>query len=203
MIDIKMSIAVISLIGFLASCDPSQVERAVQVPVGTPQTAEDYLAWGDAYASAQRWHEAISYYDQSIQLNPDYAEAYNNRGYAYYWSYDGDKAIADFDRAIALRLDYAYAYNSRGAAYMAGGDSERAIEDFNRALALQPDLAQAYTNRGNAYLKTGQIGRAIADFTHGKKLPILPLVCFAGLLMLMAFAGYRTVGWIRARSVKR
>lgn len=108
--------------------------------------------------------EAISVYDQAINLKPDFAEAYCNRGSAKCNLSQYDAAIADFDWAINLKPDYAEAYYNRGSAKGNLGDYEAAIVDFDQAIGLNPNDAAAYTNRGSAKGMLGQPKAAVADF---------------------------------------
>ena len=99
---------------------------------------------GAAYMNKGDYDRAISDYDQSIRLKPDYAFAFNNRGNAYSDKGNYDRAIRDYDQAIRLRPDYALAFNNRGIAYVNKGGYNRAIADFDQAIRLKPDYADAY-----------------------------------------------------------
>jgi tetratricopeptide (TPR) repeat protein len=79
--------------------------------------AEAYLNRGLDYYNNGDLDNAISAYDQAIQLNTNYAEAYNNRGQSYSDRGDLDHAIHDYDQAIQLNPNLAEAYNNRGVAY--------------------------------------------------------------------------------------
>jgi tetratricopeptide (TPR) repeat protein len=193
MFRLRGMILLIVTLGAGLACGKASVELPTPSP-GSLDSAEEYLARGDLYASASNWEAAIADYDQALALNPDYAEAYNNRGYAYYWSYDAARAVEDFNRAIALRPDYPYAYNNRGTAYMTQGDMQPALVDFSHAIALQPDFPQAYTNRGNAYLRTGQIALALADFEQAGQHPerLVQIICgIFSLIVLTSFVVVR------------
>ena len=79
-------------------------------------SAETYFAQGNTKAALGQYLAAISDYDKSIQLKPNYAEVYINRGLAKDYLGQYLAAISDFDKAIQLEPDTATAYSSRGVA---------------------------------------------------------------------------------------
>jgi len=80
--------------------------------------------------------EAISHYDEAIQLDPSYVGAYNNRGSAYSRLSQHQRAIEDLDKAIQLDPNYALAYTNRGRALSALGKHDLANQNFNKACEL-------------------------------------------------------------------
>jgi tetratricopeptide (TPR) repeat protein len=79
---------------------------------------------------------AISFLNESIQLNPTYADTYSARAAAYMMLRDKDHAMADYSEAIRLDpLNYSL-YRLRGAAYKELGDTEKADSDFEQAKQL-------------------------------------------------------------------
>ena len=77
-------------------------------------TANKKLEDGDKLYYAKNFDGAIKFYNEAIDLKPNFAWAYNNCGNAYGDLRQYDLAIADYDRAIACKPDYAEAYNNRG-----------------------------------------------------------------------------------------
>jgi len=58
-----------------------------------------------AYADQDDYDQAITDWDRSIHLKPDYARAYINRGTVYQKQGQRDKAIADFRKALEFSTD--------------------------------------------------------------------------------------------------
>ena len=81
------------------------------------KSAEYYFKQGLSYSDLGKYDQAIYYYDQAINRNPEYAMAYNNRGNVFYRMGDYDKAIIDYNRAINLNPGLAEAFNNRAFAY--------------------------------------------------------------------------------------
>ena len=77
-------------------------------------TANRKLKAGNRLYYVKDYDGAIKFYNEAIDLKPNFAWAYNNCGNAYGDLRQYDLAIADYDRAIACKPDYAEAYNNRG-----------------------------------------------------------------------------------------
>ena len=74
---------------------------------------------GAAKADLGQHKAAITDYDTSIRLKPDYASAYLNRGIAKAKLGQHEAAIADYDAAIHFKNDLVNAYVNRGIAKVA------------------------------------------------------------------------------------
>jgi tetratricopeptide (TPR) repeat protein len=114
--------------------------------------------------------EAITDWNEVIQLNPNNAKAYYNRGLAKADHHDPDGAMTDYNEAIQLDPKNGAAYNSRGYAKSQLGDLSGAILDYNQAIELDPKDPEAYNNRGNAKLALDDLNGAIADFNETIRL---------------------------------
>ena len=110
------------------------------------------------------YRQAIDFYAEAIELDPDMAVAFHDRGDCYVLAGDYDRAIQDFNEAIVLDQKLAAAYASRGAVHSVKGDHDSAIQDFNRAITLEPGNANTYFLRGQTYLLETHPENAILDF---------------------------------------
>ena len=144
--------------------------QATATAVAAELSKADYVRQGLVYAEQGDYGQAITYYDQAIELDPDYADAYFYQGLAYSNLGDHKQAIADYTKAIELDPNYAKAYNNRGVAYYYQGDYEQAIADYSKAIELDPDYAEAYNNRGVAHRKLGNYEQGIADYNKAIEL---------------------------------
>lgn len=86
--------------------------------------------------------EAIRFYTESIEKNPQLEDAYNNRGVAHYKAGDYFNAIQDYSKVILeLNASNLNARGNRVDAYLASGRNEDAIRDLKWAADLYPDSA--------------------------------------------------------------
>ena len=158
----------------------NQQNQVVAVNTTTPtfteraETAEaqasNFFVRGNQQWERGDYRQAISFYEQAIQLNPNYAEAYNNRGAAKRNLGDNQGAIVDYDQAIQLNPNLAGSHYNRGSAKRNLRDYQGAIVDFNQAIQLDPNLALAYTYRGATKTDLGDNRGAIVDYNQAIQL---------------------------------
>ena len=100
-----------------------------------------------AYKQGQKT-EAIEYYTQAIEINPQYAEAYSDRGLAKSDLGDNTGAIQDYNKAIQLDPQYADAYQNRGIAKALLEDEAGTFADLEKAkqLFLEQGDMEGYEN---------------------------------------------------------
>lgn len=132
--------------------------------------AEVYYNRGVAKFALGEFAEALTDYNEAIQLKPDYADAYHNRGVVKIQLKQLNKALADFDEAIRIKPDYAEAYNSRGIAKLLLSKINEAIADFGEAIRINPEFIDAYTNRAQAKIILGSIKEAKSDLQTALEL---------------------------------
>jgi tetratricopeptide (TPR) repeat protein len=134
--------------------------------------ARAFFSIGYLHSEKNENDQAISAYDQAIELMPDFADAYTSRGVVKSTLGDAEEAVADHDEAIRLKPDFAEAFINRGRAKRALKKHEEAITDFDEAIRLNPNSATAYTHRGVSKNALDQHQGAIAD--HDKAIQLSP-----------------------------
>ena len=127
-------------------------------------SAETYFYRGNEKYLMRIYQDAITAYNETIRLQPDFANAYVNRGLAKEKLGQYESAIMDYSRAIEIDPTLAGAYNNRGSAKRKLGQHFSALEDLNTAIQLDPHYVKAYVNRGNAKNSLGHPNEALEDF---------------------------------------
>ena len=97
----------------------------------------------DAFAG-RRYEEAVEYYQQAAQADPELYFAPLYLGDA--WLHQGDtvKACQAYDRAIAIDPDVETAHRYKGNALMKQGDVERALRSYASAVVAEPGSEMAW-----------------------------------------------------------
>ena len=113
----------------------------------TSLRAMRYLNLGVEKAISGDYAEAIYYFNEAIEISPQYDDAYYNRGVIRSRLGDYVGAIADFDEAIEINSQYAVAYHRRGIAKTGLNDHTGAIVDFSEAIKIDPQYEAALHNR--------------------------------------------------------
>ncbi len=130
-----------------------------------PTYKNAYLLLGNAHNYLKEYDLSIQYYDQALQLDPNYQDAFRNRAMTYrdgglfFGQQKGDlkKAVAWLSEAQkSLPDDYETIFGL-GVAQGMSGNLSKAIELFTKSTQLQPNNANAWMNLGNAYLNAGNV----------------------------------------------
>lgn len=122
---------------------------------------------GIAHSHLSQLNQALSDFNQALQLDDNLAAAYNNRGMVHYRLSQFDKAVDDLDAAIRLGPNSSAAYYNRSFPLAAQGKNLRAIADLEEALKLSPGN-HVYRNRLNSLLKPEQRLPKISPRPGGK-----------------------------------
>ncbi|NET62402.1 MAG: tetratricopeptide repeat protein [Symploca sp. SIO2E6] len=80
--------------------------------------------------------EAITSYDQAIEIKPDYVNAWNNRGNELGKLGKYTEAIASYEKAIEIKPDHANAWVGRGFALESLKRYDDALESYEKAIQL-------------------------------------------------------------------
>ena len=132
--------------------------------------AEDLFHQGERAYNSGGYGQAIQFYTQVLELDPEYLNAYLQRGFCHSLQREYAEAVTDFSSVISRKQDHLWAYTSRGSAYGKLGKQELAIQDFNTVLQLDPRNQEAYNNRGWAKKASGDPKSACADWAASRKM---------------------------------
>jgi tetratricopeptide (TPR) repeat protein len=143
--------------------------------------AEDLVDKGTNEARQQRCDAALEYYDQALQIEPDYALAFYDRGLCLHDLGRDEEALASFDEALQTKelvkpQTYADIYlaeltwANRGDVLTTLGRYEEGIGSYDRALNLDQRDAGVWNNRGTALMKLGRYDDAISSFDTAMKI---------------------------------
>ena len=108
--------------------------------------------------------EAISHYNRSLQLNPQYPKTYNNLGVALKAMGRLDDAVTYYRKAVELKPDYFEAHNNLAIALKLQGRLDEAISHYRQALIIKPDYVDAHYNLGIALKSKGRLDEAIDHY---------------------------------------
>src|SRR5213596_398401 len=176
-----------------------RVVQALQVQLGVDETrafakkaTEDpeasrlYLLGRYHFAKFTRagWTNAIHYYEQALQIDPNFALAYCGLADTYGWAggqiMPGREAWAKemelAQKALALDRNLAEAHLAMGTALFSVLGPHASEKELDRAVELNPNLALAYDQYGWTFGEMGRFDEAIA--AEKKALELDPLNTF-------------------------
>ncbi|MEH2281832.1 MAG: tetratricopeptide repeat protein [Nostoc sp.] len=146
------------------------LKSSFQPEYGDEDLNRIYVKVADEYFEKGEYTNAITNYNQALEVNHGDVDLYYKRGLAHYQTGDYEAAIADYSQAIQMNLHDAKSYNKRGLALYQLGRLEEAINDYTQAIRINPNVAVAYKNRAEARSHIGDNQGAIEDYTQAIKI---------------------------------
>ena len=141
----------------------------------------DFLQRGREAFANEQYEEAVTYFIQAVEFNPNQVEAKVLLGYAFSRNQDYEQAIAAFTQAIEQHPDklqnvesvLGATWYNRGLAYSNNGEYheaiisyDQAIVSFDQATVREIQIARVWLQRGVAHYGLDDYEQAIADFTQ-------------------------------------
>ncbi len=117
-------------------------------------------------ADANKYDEALTAYQETVNLDPNFGRAYAGMGVIYTIFKDEANAKIAYDRALKLvdRMSEREKYRTLGTYYMSvARNYEKAIENYETLVKLYPADDGGHGNLGLAYLYTGNLKRATEE----------------------------------------
>jgi cytochrome c-type biogenesis protein CcmH/NrfG len=82
--------------------DQAKVDALRQRATDNPKDAGVRAEIGNAYFDAERYPEAITWYEASLGLQPGNVEVSTDLGVSYYYANQSDRALAQFSRSLEI-----------------------------------------------------------------------------------------------------
>jgi tetratricopeptide (TPR) repeat protein len=121
-------------------------------------------------SSTQEYETAISAFDASLAINPNYPQTWYRRGYALGKLERHTEALASFEQAVKLQPNYHQAWFNQAIALYKLGNYIAALPFFDQAIKIKDDYFLAWFKRGVTYKDLGRYPEAIASFDQAIKI---------------------------------
>jgi serine/threonine-protein kinase len=170
---------------------------------GAPSNVEAHNAYLQGHFHFQRrnledYRKAVGYFDQAIQLDPDYALACAERSEA--WTFIGDltgqrepawsKARSDADRAVAIAPALAEARAALGwVRFFVDWKFTEGLSELKRAKEFSPSNPTANDLLARVILYLGRLDEAERQARHAVELDPLSVIAQGNLARVLLFAG--------------
>jgi tetratricopeptide (TPR) repeat protein len=110
----------------------------------TPADAGVRADLGNLYFDAERYDQAIRWYEEALRVDPRNVDVSTDLGVCYYYTNQADRALAQFDRSLAIDPRHTKTILNMGIVRAFGKqDLEGAVEAWERVIALAPDSPEA------------------------------------------------------------
>ncbi len=120
-----------------------------------------YLLGEAVILQKERMNEAMTHFEQALEINPEYEPAQYALGLALLQKGKVDEAIPHLQEAVQLTLGDPEPCFSLGNALLQKGRLNEAIAQFQQAVEARPGYAEARNNLGFALLQKGRVDEAI------------------------------------------
>jgi protein O-mannosyl-transferase len=132
-----------------------------------------HLSLGNALLLKGRVDDAITQYQQTVQIKPGDTQALLDLGNALLRKGRVDEAITQYQKVLQIDPTFAVAHNNLGTIFLREGNVDEAVNQYQQALQIKPDEAEFHNNLGRALLQKDSVDEAIAQCQ--KALQIKPL----------------------------
>jgi tetratricopeptide (TPR) repeat protein len=127
-----------------AVLDEAQVTALKSVAEREPSSAGPRVQLGNLYFDAERYDDAIKWYEEAVKLAPKDVNVSTDLGVSYYYSNQPDKALAQFARSLKLDSKHAKTLLNIGIVRAFGKqDLDGASEAWQQVIAVAPDSPEA------------------------------------------------------------
>jgi Tfp pilus assembly protein PilF len=127
-----------------AVLDEAQVTALKSVASREAANPAPRVQLGNLYFDAERYDDAIKWYEEAVKLAPKDVNVSTDLGVSYYYSNQPDKALAQFDRSLKLDPKHAKTLLNIGIVKAFGKqDLDGASQAWQQVVTVAPDSPEA------------------------------------------------------------
>jgi tetratricopeptide (TPR) repeat protein len=144
-----------------AAFDESRASALKVTAERNPSDVETRVQLGNLYFDAERYPDAMQWYQAALKVDPKNVNASTDLGIAYYYSNQPDQALAQFERSLAIDPKHSKTLLNVGIVRAFGkSDLDGAEKAWQRVLDIAPDSPEAaLAKKGLDGLRAGHAGQ--------------------------------------------
>lgn len=120
--------------------DEARVKALETVAAQNAKDPQPRVQLGNMYFDAERFPDAIKWYEQAIALNPKDADVSTDLGVAYYYTNQPDRALRQFDHSLAVDSRHIKTLLNVGIVRAFGKqDLQGAAQAWQRVVEIDPN----------------------------------------------------------------
>jgi tetratricopeptide (TPR) repeat protein len=128
--------------------DQGRVQALNTILESDPKNVNATIQLGNVYFDAERWDDAIKWYQRALELDPRNADASTDLGVSYYYSNKPDEALAQFERSLAISPTHTKTLLNKGIVLAFGKqDLKAAATEWQKVVELAPDSPEGQAAR--------------------------------------------------------
>lgn len=146
-------------------------KQLAKVPVKNDiEAAKQLVMRGNQLEDSGNYQEALSLYEQAIDVAPESVVGYLNRGNVLVAANQNDLAIRAYLKALEIQPDHATVHFNLGNVYQRKGAFEPALLCYEKSLEYKPDFVDAWVAHGNALGDLKRLELAIDSYKKALSL---------------------------------
>jgi len=128
--------------------DEGRVQSLNTILKSDPKNVNATIQLGNTYFDAERWDDAITWYQRALALDPRNADASTDLGVSYYYSNRPDEALAQFEHSLSISPTHTKTLLNKGIVLAFGKqDLKAAAVEWQRVVELAPDSPEGQAAR--------------------------------------------------------
>jgi tetratricopeptide (TPR) repeat protein len=128
--------------------DEGRVQALTTIVESDPNNAGAHAQLGNVYFDAERWDDAIQWYEKALKLDPNNADVSTDLGVSYYYTNRTDEALTQFERSLQLDPKHTKTLLNKGIVLAFGKqDLGAAAEEWKKVVELAPDSPEGQAAR--------------------------------------------------------
>jgi cytochrome c-type biogenesis protein CcmH/NrfG len=128
--------------------DQAEAQRLQTVAEKNPGDAKARVDLGNIYFDAERYPEAIAWYQQALKIHPNDADVSTDLAVCYYYSNDSDRALQQFEASLKANPTHVKTLLNQGIVLAFGKqDLKGAVAAWEKLIQLAPTSPEAETAR--------------------------------------------------------
>ena len=123
-----------------APLDENRVQAMRTAAEQSPSDPKPRVELGNIFFDAERYNDAITWYEAALKINPSDPNVSTDLGVAYYYTNQPDKAVAQFERSLSVDPKHTKTLLNLGIVKAFGKqDLDGAAAAWQQVVALAPD----------------------------------------------------------------
>jgi tetratricopeptide (TPR) repeat protein len=141
--------------------DEARVQQLTTILNSDPRNAGAMVQLGNTYFDAERYADAIGWYEKSLAIDPKNPDASTDLGVSYYYSGRPDDALKQFEKSLQIDPRHTKTLLNKGIVLAFGKqDLNGASEAWKKVVELAPNSPEAQAaQRGLEGISAAQTGQ--------------------------------------------
>jgi len=128
--------------------DEARVRELTTAAASEPGNPAPRVQLGNSYFDAERYPDAVQWYEEALKLGPNDANVSTDLGVAYYYTNQPDKAIQQFEQSLKIDPKHTKTMLNMGIVKAFGKqDLAGASAAWQQVIAIAPDSPEAQAAR--------------------------------------------------------